>query len=192
MTKLVNRREQVLPPYYKVEAEKQNTRIPNWKERYTTSDSNIQAPLQDVLNHTASRILLIPDVAAAVDELTEKYGPLDIEFIYKYGMDGSKGHPIHKQLCDCCREKGCLFSTHMVALQLVTKINGKMYILYDNSLKNSPLGCRPLRYWFVAEKKRHVKAEIKRLEDEITVLQPLNWSENVTVNFKGTLYSFKF
>lgn len=53
----------------------------------------VQVPLQNVVNHTVDRILLDLGIIEQVKELKAKYGTVQLQFIHKLGMDGSKGHP---------------------------------------------------------------------------------------------------
>ena len=151
LCKCVNSTRRILPPYHHLVKEKLNCRPPG----IMVEENNVQVSLQALLEHTVSRILDDPDVKELIQWLKEKYGltHLDLLFIFKYGLDGSKGHPIFKQFMSCSRDQGALLATHMVGLQIVTVINGKVHILYNNSLCNSALSCRPVRYWFVNEDK---------------------------------------
>ena len=53
----------------------------------------VQVPLQNVVNHTVDRILLDLGIIEHVKELKAKHGSVEIQFIHKLGMDGSKQHP---------------------------------------------------------------------------------------------------
>ena len=53
----------------------------------------VQVPLQNVVNHTVDRILLDLGIIEHVKELKHRYGSIELEFIHKLGMDGSKQHP---------------------------------------------------------------------------------------------------
>ena len=46
-----------------------------------------------MVNHTVDRILLDLGIIEQVKELKAKYGNVQLQFIHKLGMDGSKGHP---------------------------------------------------------------------------------------------------
>ena len=45
---------------------------------------------QDLVNHTVDRILCDKGVVEHVRQLKEEYGSVELQFIYKYGLDGSK------------------------------------------------------------------------------------------------------
>lgn len=191
MCELVNKHDKILPPYSRVAKEKANCRPP--KDQIFGSDHDVQVPLQEILNITVKRILQDDLVAARVRDLSEKNGgELDLKFLYKWGVDGSKGHPIWKQVCECCRDPGALLASHMVGLQMVAVVNGKMEVIYDNVLCNSPLACRPLRLWWVNETNEHVAEEIGRIRQEQANLQPFEWEQGITVRFAGESEIIKY
>ena len=45
---------------------------------------------QDLVNHTVDRILCDEGVIKHISQLKEQYGSVELQFIYKYGLDGSK------------------------------------------------------------------------------------------------------
>ena len=76
----------VLPCYGKVLEEKKNCRPAG----IIADEVNVQVPMQELSNHTASRILSIPDINSKVKELQENVNSnLEVEMISKYGTDGS-------------------------------------------------------------------------------------------------------
>ena len=50
---------------------------------------------QDLVNHTVDRILCDKSIIKHVAELKETYGSVELQFIYKYGLDGSGVKNIH-------------------------------------------------------------------------------------------------
>ena len=46
--------------------------------------------MQGLVDHTVDRILCDPDVVEKVRQLKEEHGDVTLEFIYKFGLDGSK------------------------------------------------------------------------------------------------------
>ena len=59
------------------------------------STSSARIPLQNVLQHTAERILLRPDTQDFLDQLED--GTV-LELLWKWGMDGQTGH-CHYPIC---------------------------------------------------------------------------------------------
>lgn len=181
MRDLVNEGRDILPPYHQVQAEKQFCRPPGVE----AFDCDSKVPMQKLLDHTMSRILDDPLVAEKLSELS-KSGDMKLKFLFKYGCDGSKGHPIFKQVCECCRNPGSLLASHLVGLQLLAYVNGSIHIVYDNALANSSIACRPLRLWWVSETKTHLDEELKRLKDEINGLEHFAWND-YSVEYSGKL-----
>ena len=88
--KLVNKSKRILPPYSHLEGEKLKCRP---EEITTVGDHEVVVPLQNLLDHTVSRIFEFRDIQDQIDRLSEmNEGQLHIRFFYKYGMDGSQGH----------------------------------------------------------------------------------------------------
>ena len=42
--------------------------------------------MQDVVNHTVDRILLDKTILTHIAQLKEKYGSVEVQFIYKFGL----------------------------------------------------------------------------------------------------------
>ena len=53
--------------------------------------TSVQVSTQDLVNHTVDRILLDKGIVDHVARLKEEYGSVQLEFIYKFGLDGSSG-----------------------------------------------------------------------------------------------------
>lgn len=118
-----------------------------------------QVPLQNILDHTAVRILQTLEVQ------------LEGEFTLhcKWGFDGSSGHSAYKQVWE---EKGevsdeSVFITSFVPLVL-TGDDGEVW---KNPRPSSTRFCRPIRLQFVKESKRVIKEEEKYIQNEINNLQ---------------------
>ena len=52
--------------------------------------SDVQVPMQGLVDHTVDRILCDPKVVEKVRQLKEEHGSVSLQFIYKFGLDGSK------------------------------------------------------------------------------------------------------
>ena len=150
----------ILPSYDAVQAAKAACRPAG----IVASSANVQAPLQGILDHTLSRILLDKEVADSVTRISHKYNQaVDFELLCKWGLDGSGGHPIFKQASNDDEERvpGNLLTSHLIALQVVAIADNEVTIVYDNVCHNSSISCRPLRYWYTKETKENVKEEIR-------------------------------
>ena len=97
---------------------------------------SVQVPLQNLGNHTVDRILLDSSIQEHVKQLKEKYGTGEISFIFKMGLDGSKGHPVFNQVIPETRVQRSVLFSQMVPLQLVAKVpdKGIPFVLWDNKV----------------------------------------------------------
>ena len=86
---------------------------------------------------------------------------------------------------DANRKQGHCFGSTFVGLQLISIINEKIHILYQNPHFCSSYGCRPLRLWFVKEDKDTANEEISRLKTESKNLVPFEWAPGIKIFFQG-------
>ena len=181
--KLVNKTKRILPPYYTVEAEKLKCRPPG----IVCNDVEVCVPLQCLLNHTVSRLLEDEDIQEQIERLSNlnDHEPLLLEFLYKYGSDGTGGMGKFKQSSQNDNKAGKLYASNLVALQLVTYVKGRIHIIYNNTLCNSSSSVRPIHHLYAQETTAIIQAENQRLDAEIEGLLKFEWTENVTVGFIG-------
>ena len=104
--------------------------------------SNAQVPMQNTLEHTVNRLLLIPKVQKSLDEFEQKYMGRDIEYLcyFKAGCDGMSGLiEFHQELQeDVIRLDGKLMGSHMIVLQIVGLIDNSIIdIVFQNAFLNS-------------------------------------------------------
>ena len=172
----------ILPSYGSLQAVKLTCR----PDDIQATSANVVVGLQSLLNQTLSSILHDQDVASQVKRLSEEHPHIDFQLVSKWGLDGSKGHPIPKMVSedDAERIPGALLSSHLVPLQLVAFCEEEAHIVFDNSACNSASACRPIRYWFTDETKPHVEEELERMEQEIQSLVSFQWTPNISISFK--------
>ena len=182
--KLVNRTKRILPLYYELQAEKLKCVPPGIEVK---GSHDVVVPLQSLLDHTVERLLDNQDIQLQIDRLLAMNDdqPILLEFLYKWGMDGTSGTGKFKQLADREHVPGALFATNMVALQLVSIVKGKIFILYDNCLCNSSAAVRPIRHLFKKESTEIIKEEDQRVKAEISNLSKYNYTECVCVGYLG-------
>ena len=173
----------ILPPYFLVEAEKAKCRPPGIE----ANAHEVVVPLQSLLDHTVSRILDDEDIQLQINRLIKLNDdqPLLLEFLYKYGSDGTGGLGKFKQKADESYVPGKLYATSMVPLQIVTYVGQKIFILYNNHLVNSSLSVRPLRHQYLSESTEIIKKEDARLENEISCLHKMQWTEKISIGYLG-------
>ncbi|XP_047125292.1 uncharacterized protein LOC124807453 isoform X1 [Hydra vulgaris] len=134
------------------------------------TDYTASAPLQDLLDHTTTRLLETQTGVVNANDYNR------VTLIYKAGFDGSSGHSIYQQTCndnECTRNlksEESLFITCFVPLELSSIVNDKKIILWRNSKPSSTLYCRPLRFKFVEETADLLHSEELTLKNEIKQL----------------------
>ena len=74
--------------------------------------TSVQTPMQNVVNHTVDRILRDKTVVKHIAELKEKYGSVELQFIYKFGLGTI--HILRKQVLG-------LFLTHPLFRHYLSK-----------------------------------------------------------------------
>ena len=147
--------------------------------------------MNDVCKNTVEQIFEANDqlVEQLMELRDENGGVQKVIFYFKYGSDGSQGHPIFKQILDAERYQGAVYATGMVPMQLVAFMqNGRKEIIYNNVLVNSSLSWRPLRILFKKESTEIIKEEKARLDSERAQLQDFEILDGITITFKG-IYS---
>ena len=119
-------------------------------ERYVSiTASDAQVDMQALCEKEVNRIMQIPEVYERIHLLVEENkGPIELEYIFKYGCDGTSGCTQFQQLGAEASDDGCVQASHLVSLQIITKIRGQTVVVYTNPLCNSAVACRPLRYDF--------------------------------------------
>ena len=151
------------PAYNKVREEKQKC-IPNGGIKVT--DYKAEVGLQELLEHTAKRILLSKQISLIEgDELPKT----DLTLICKIGYDGSTGQSVYKQnssndseLADISSEES-LFLTCLVPLQIKSDVSGD--IIWQNDRPSSTLFCRPVRFSYTKENRDTIRAETVFIND---------------------------
>ena len=82
-------------------------------------------------------------------------------------------------------DTGHVVISSTIAIQMITSVNGKTKIPYQNFLMNSAFAVRPLRMWKVKENRRITQKEATRLKDEVRNAVPLNLTPNISVKLHG-------
>ena len=131
-----------------------------------------RVPLQDLLDHTALRI--IQQEKDAVTELVENLPPneeLSCKLVCKWGFDGSSGQNEYKQQFSSTEKSDeSLFCTTLVPLQL----RFKNHIVWQNPVLSSTRFCRPIHLQFKKETTELSQREHERILEEIDQLNPIN------------------
>ncbi|OXA42090.1 V(D)J recombination activating protein 1 [Folsomia candida] len=144
------------PPYYLVAKAKDKCR-PTVKA--TATDTSVQISLQNLVNHTTSRVVeLQEDVFSRYSDIFRSK-ELDLTMIYSWGFDGRTGQSQYKQTSNIEGfDDSSLFATTIIPLQLRSnESNGT--VLWKNRTPQSVRYCRPLRLIFAKESKESILRE---------------------------------
>lgn len=171
----------VYPSYNKVLHEKQKC----YPASIKVTETLIDVPLQELLNHTCLRIL-----QATIENFKHfsEDDLLQLNLVVKWGFDGSSGHSEYKQRFNETEEASDshMFLTSIVPIRVVA--NGKT--LFQNPAPSSTRYCRPLRIQLIKETTEVSVAEKKIVEEQIANLQPFETvvdDRNVRVEFRMIL-----
>lgn len=96
--------------------------------------------MQEILNKSMERLFMTKNLLSTVTALADELGSLILELVFKYGFDGSSGHPTRKKnpVGGQPTDESTIVASHLVILQL-TRIdeNGDKQIVWRNELYNS-------------------------------------------------------
>lgn len=146
------------------------------------TETRAEVSLQNLLNHTASRIFLLQD-----DVFKKHQNIADVKLIASYGFDGSTGQSMYKQRFLGERSDindDSLFVTSVIPLKLTDDFGTPLWI---NQSPQSVRFCRPLKLEFAKETKDLILAEKADLESQIQNLTAFNYNfsidRKITVTF---------
>lgn len=153
----------IYPSYYKIQEAKLQLRPTG----IAATETMAVVCLQELLNHTASRILLLQeDLFINLPNIT------NAKLIVSYGFDGSTGQSMYKQRFEASGPASfdqSLFVTTVIPLKLVDNFGT---VLWINQTPQSVRFCRPLKMEFVKESKEHILKEKENLDTQIKNLMP--------------------
>lgn len=133
------------------------------KESYEVTETCVQVNLQDVLNHTATRLLTyLKDVLRGLrpDESDS------LELFCKWGCDGSQQAQFKQKMENDATDSN-IFQSSFVPLRLVCGTK----TVWQNPTPSSPRYCRPIRIRFLKETVDITQEEIEYVENAINALQ---------------------
>lgn len=160
------RNADIFPPYNSII----NAKKQCYPKNCIMSETYCEIKLQDLLDHTSTRIFLIPDIK--INELFLK----SFEILYKWGCDGSNGQSQYKQKYSDNNNSSSdkdLFLFSIVPLQLNSfdEQNNK-HIIWTNNRTSSTRFCRPIKFKFEKETVETTLKEVNSVEDQIKQLTP--------------------
>lgn len=146
----------VFPSYNKIKETKEKCFPPVTE----ISETKGQLNLQDILNHTAERIMCCQEEVFENRNFSSK----ELIMISKWGCDGTNGSMYKQKFEKETDTDEYIFLTSFVPLELKTEDN---IIIWHNPRPSSPRFCRPLKLEFVHETAEVTVNEVRRVENEI-------------------------
>lgn len=154
----------LLPPYYKLQDEKRKCYPPTSSIEITNTYAKVTS-LQDLLDHTVGRLLMIDSVY--------KRDLKHLILYSKWGCDGSSGQSEYKQVLpqesDLISDAN-MFISSFVPIKLIDEITGT--ILWQNPVPSSVRFCRPISVEFSKETPEKTKAVVDNIQSQINSLSP--------------------
>lgn len=176
---LLEKRCSVFPPYYKLQEAKKSC----YPSPLQISDTCAKVKyLQDILDHTATRILMI--------ESPEKNDCNSLTLYSKYGCDGSSGQAEYKQVLSeesIQVSDANLFIASLVPLRLIN--NETNAIIWQNPAPSSVRFCRPILIEFCKETPAKTKEVVEDIKRQIKSLLPTKIIKNeISIKIKHDLF----
>lgn len=152
------------PSYKKVLEAKKAT----YPSDISFTQGKCEVPLQNLLDHTTSRLLLSQRDALQLFGCT----PLSLQLVTKYGFDGSGSQSLYAMKVDAGQDicETNLFASFICPIKLIVKDTNT--IIWHNPTPSSTRYCRPLRLQFVKETEDVIRSEHASIKREIDDLQP--------------------
>lgn len=156
-------------PTYKKLSEVKKTCFPS-PDAFQISEAGAEINLQQLLDHTINRILLIPSVELAVAVQNKS---MSLRLISKWGCDGASGQSRYKQkFVDETLSDESIFMISMVPLRLEICISSVWKELWKNPRPSSTKYCRPIKFEYASESKQKIIVEVNRIKKQINNLVP--------------------
>ena len=142
--------------------------------------------LQELLNHTCSRILQIPEVLAKIAE----YGPqLSLVMTSKWGCDGASNPSRYKQIFSDGTTDASIFMVCLVPLTLEVDGQEGRQIIWRNPQSGSTRNCRLISIEYTKETSDKTRMAVKEIEEQIESLILSSVETNYgTLKVSHTLY----
>lgn len=121
--------------------------------------------LQDLLNHTSTRLLqYLQEVLESLEDVEIS----SLRLIYKWGCDGSNQSEYRQALENDADSDAYIFQSSLVPLQLLSTTTEK--VIWKNPTPSSPCYCRPIRIQFVKESLDVTNQEVQYIQNAISAL----------------------
>lgn len=177
-----NTNKKFYPSYSVLQKEKLRCYPP--KESFNVTETCAEVNLQDLLNHTVSRLLTY--LTDNIYNLTQEELN-SLRLIYKWGCDGSQQSQFKQKIQNVDATDANIFQSCLVPLRLVCNKNRKT--IWQNPTPSSPRFCRPIRIRFVKESIDITNNEINYIKSKIDALENSKFTtqEGLSANVKHTM-----
>lgn len=136
----------------------------------TITEKGAKVNLQELLNHTCSRLLQIPSI---LSQLPNTDDDICLKMISKWGCDGASDQSQYKQkFSDGTVADSSIFMISMVPLKLEIKDGNNIKTIWCNPQSGSTRYCRVISFEYAKETDEKTKLEVSKLESEINSLLP--------------------
>nr|XP_034184029.1 uncharacterized protein LOC117606105 [Osmia lignaria] len=152
------------------------------REAYIVTENHAEVNLQDVLNHTATRLLLY--LKEVVNNLSDS-DTSSLQLISKWGCDGSQQTQYKQRFLISTGSDSHIFQSSFVPLQLISSTTKK--VIWQNPTPSSPRYCRPIRIRFIKESVDVTNEEIDYMKTKINELKETEIEGNTNISIKHVL-----
>lgn len=134
------------------------------EESINVTETSVEIKLQDLLDHTVSRLCTY--LQEVFNDFTEGE-KRNLELITKWGCDGSQQAEYKQKFQNDTDNDAHIFLSSLVPIRLIVNVDGDKKIIWQNPSPSSPRYCRPIRIRFIRETKDTTKEEIQHIENQI-------------------------
>ncbi|KAL4097259.1 hypothetical protein QTP88_022062 [Uroleucon formosanum] len=168
----------IYPSYKRIIESKQRC----YPEGINVNEISASIPLQQLLDHTTRRLCEILDFFQYNNTFKNSENCCEVEFIFKWGCDGSSGHSEYQQAFSGNEiemesnvfNNTSVFMFCLVPLKLILHTNlNENNILWLNTKPSSTSYCRPIKFFFEKETTNNILKYVKDVENEISNLKQL-------------------
>jgi hypothetical protein len=173
-----NTQKQIYPCYSSLQSAKIDC-YPD-KEAYRVTETCAEVELQNLLDHTVTRLLTY--LEEIVQNLSNEESN-SLLLLCKWGCDGSQQTQYKQKFQNDCNSDSNIFQSSFVPLQLICQLNKKL--IWQNPTPSSPRYCRPIRIRFVKESNYITNDVILYMKSAISSLR------NSSVTLANKIFSVK-
>lgn len=162
----INKKIYSLPGYKKVTAAKMRC-----CPAFDISETGCVTKLQDILNHTAERIVTIPEIERMILEKNVR----NLNLVLKYGSDGTSGFTQFKQAFVDSKNLESNSAMIFGIVPLCLNINNREssdFQFWKNKNPSSTKYCRVIKFAYEKETQENIIQEMNLLKQQIADLKP--------------------